>query len=194
MSPFLSQLVPAARDGDDWMNILFLVVVAVLYVVAGLVKKVKDRKITFDDKPQPSARRSSQRQPTRPKLRKAQAEPGPQRPASLVNQLRAGRALPARPKSAVQPAVPIQPQSPYVKSQLTAEFTKSIKDLKDHVKLEPMSLTKTVEFEVEDTSFVYEGLAEFATADDLRRAVIYYEVFGSPIALRQSQGPPGCNI
>ena len=43
MSEFIAQLVLARRgpDDDGWMNLLFFVVVAVLYVVGAVVKAMK---------------------------------------------------------------------------------------------------------------------------------------------------------
>ncbi len=193
MSLFLAQLALAARDHDsnNWMNILFLVVVAILYAVGGLIKKVKDQKITFGEKRQPSPQQPSQKPPARPKPQQIQPKPAPQRSTARQYQVPAERPLPAQYIPAFQPTIPIQPQPLDVEPQLTANFTKSIKNLKDDVRLEPISVPNT--FDTEDTAFVFEGAAQFATSDDLRRAVIYYEVFGSPIALRPSQGPPGCN-
>jgi len=86
----------------------------------------------------------------------------------------------------------MQPQPLDVEPQITSNFTKSIEKVQDDVKVEALSEPNT--FDTEDTGFVFEGAVQFASSDDLRRAVIYYEVFGSPIAFRKSQGPPACNL
>jgi len=194
MSLFLAQLVRTARDRDsnDWMNILFLVVVAFLYAVGGLIKKVKDQKITFGEKQQPSPRQPSQKPPARPKPQQIQPKPAPQRSTARRYQGPAARPVPAQSVSSFRPAIPMQPQPLDVEPQITSNFTKSIEKVQDDVKVEALSEPNT--FDTEDTGFVFEGAVQFASSDDLRRAVIYYEVFGSPIAFRKSQGPPACNL
>jgi len=199
MSTVLAQLILAGRgeDSEGWMNILFVVVLAVFWVISGIVKATAKRpKDSRQQQPsrQPVRRISrpatapdpSSARPTSPQQARAQAGPAAAataqaqprpRSAELIAELE--KALRSdSPPASPKPALPLP--TPQVEPALQEPPDLSTKPLKE---LERMRLTAPKGTPQED-----EGLPElefdFADPDELSKAILHYEILGPPVSLR----------
>ena len=202
MNNFLAQIILAARNsnGEDanWMQILLFLVVAVLWVLGGIIKaranKVKaseqeqDRPEgtgaapnAFQKIPDRQAKRATVRTPQKqlrpqiqpPRRKPARAEPVVERFA-------------AKTKQAVRPprrfASQIEAVGPFARRlqadvKKLPEFTgKTVKKLED----------KRIGIPQETPAVKYlpEILLDYSDSDSLRRAILHYEILGKPLSLR----------
>jgi hypothetical protein len=190
MDVFIQHIVLAARnrDGDDWMNILFLVFVMILYVIGGLVKKIKDHKITFGEE-------KKERVPPRPSRavkKPVDVKPHPavvKHPSVAFDKERIRKA----PSKAIpQKAVAYRPDM--YKGQQVDEIEKTITELETEVKLpevDTLAVEKPKDIKVEEK--VLQDLVTLDEPDDFARAFLYYEIFGKPLSLRKETGTVGLN-
>jgi hypothetical protein len=168
MEYILIQMVLAARRGDDgdWMELLIFIIIAVVYALGGIIKKTRDSKIDLGEdkaeKKKPSVRK--QRPQFEPKRAKAAEKPSFFHEVSF--------------KLKKPPKVIAEPKAPQVSESTPVEpvFKVNMKEL-DVDKAAPV-------IEKQKPEVVVDSLLHLDDPDELRRAILHYEVLGKPVALR----------
>jgi len=204
MSDLLTQIILAGRnnDAEGWMNILFVVVLAVFWAIAGIVK-AKAKKSEGRDEQLPGkpvrkpplhsreAREQMLRQLQRP-AGSAQGQHQQPRPAARQPRMKFADLQAAVRKFAVEAEQTFQTQSvkkpPGLKTELTEpqnvpkteEITKpigkTVKRQKDILVSEPGHMP--------ESKYLSDILTDYANPEELRRAILHYEILGKPLSLR----------
>ncbi len=209
MNSFLAQLILAGRseDAEKWMNILFVVVLAVFWALGGILKargkKTQDAaagKSPHRPVRQPPAQGRTAREQL---LRQAgppvgQAERRPSRPGlgqarTRLAELRAAaqkfaaeaeqafRVQMQQPAQEVPPARhrPMRRPEPKVLLEAFAELPTATASQPEIL---PPPEEKTLPSE-----YLSELLSAYDDPDHLRRAILHYEILGKPLSLRDPQ-------
>jgi len=208
MNELLAQIILAARnrDGKSWTNILFIVGLAIFWVIGGILKARANKKQKGEEqltrKPglAPSDRagvrehkaveKTPYEQVQRPTARTPyRREPQPQiqpprrkiaRPELFVQKFVTEKAQAMPPETIElleepglpQPAPQVQPDF-----QELPQFTsKTVKELGDK--------RAAILAETPRARYLAEILLDYADPDDLRRAILHYEILGRPLSLR----------
>jgi len=204
MDDLLLQIILARRNDDTggWMNILIVVVLAVFWAIGGIIKAKAKKPGEPDEQPRgkpvrrpPTHSREAREQmlsrlqrPVGPaKGQRQQSRPATQQPRMKFADLQA-----AVRKFAVEAEQAFQPQSgqktPELEPALTEqkippetvelpEFTDtSIKGLQDKRASEPELMP--------ESEYLSELLTDYADPEELRRAILHYEILGKPLSLR----------
>ena len=140
---------------------------------------------TEDRESRPSA------QPARPKVSRPQ-------PASAGRKYAAEAKQVSRPKPLIPPAKPKRPglELSMPALQLQPEF-EELPELQTGIEALPEVTTKAVErlvgkrksmAEVPESKYLSEVLADFNDPEDLRMAILHYEILGRPLSLRDPSG------
>lgn len=169
------------------MQILVIVVVGLIYALNAILK-AKSGKTQQKDAKQPPAR--PQRKPPQT-MREARP---PVRPTKSLSQLQLPKRKLARPAPAAQQTAPLPHQTaeipelafptPQLKpdiEQLPQYTTQTLKKLK---KMQTKHLTRTPERLKVQPPHVSAPILDIADADELRRAILHYEILGRPLSLR----------
>ena len=140
---------------------------------------------TEDRESRPSA------QPARPKVSRPQPAPAVRKYAAEAKQV-------SRPKPLIPPAKPkrtgLELSMPAL--QLQPEF-EELPELQTGIEALPEVTTKAVErlvgkrkgmAEVPESKYLSEVLADFTDPEDLRMAILHYEILGRPLSLRDPSG------
>jgi hypothetical protein len=207
MNAFLAQLILARRseDADKWMNILFVVVLAVFWALGGILKARKNAQTRQKDQPAgrpvrrpPAPGRGLQeqllREPHRPPSRAERQpyRPGVQEARTKLAELRAAaRKFAAdaeqafRVQMAEAPPVPqyavTKPENQPVTRESPVFAAKLRITLADQPAPGPL--------ETLPEEYLAEILSDFADSDQLGRAILHYEILGRPLSLRDPQDP-----
>jgi hypothetical protein len=176
MLDFLSQIIPAAQDDNGGIgNLLFLVFVGVIWIVGGILKA--------------RARKSAAEEPE-----KTLAEPERKAPSFLdgLRKLKLELIEEAAPKAVkAAEAVPARPQKrraqrPVEREKVApAELVTEEPELVTKTELKPLELerkekaqeTEKIRPRLPSVDYVVQG-------DQLKTAIIYSEILGKPVALR----------
>ena len=197
MDDFLLQLILARRndDAEGWMNILIVVVLAVFWAIGGIIKAKAKKDEQLPGKPvrKPPIHSREAREQMLSRLqhstgsaqsRQQQPRPATQKPQLKFADLRAAvRNFAVEAEQAFQtntnkePAtelepVLMEPQIKTVKSELTEPSVADIKEPQD----EPA--------QIPESKYLSELLTDYADPEELRRAILHYEILGKPLALR----------
>jgi len=213
MDYFLLQFVLAAQNDDfeKWMNILFLVVLAVFWLIGGIVKVKSEH-----------AKRQKKRKPTRDSA--TRSSPSSKDPGELILEKILGTFIPDsgnQQRSVKQQAIKKPPRFQETRPKPTS---KSLSDKyamrqkisnkrKQRLSLQKKSLEtkfdeltqiepdieKLPEFTTDaiksiESSYqevtpdipVSNYLLDLSDSDSLKKAILYYEVLGRPMSLRDS--------
>ncbi|MHC4322957.1 MAG: hypothetical protein ACYSUX_01645 [Planctomycetota bacterium] len=198
------QIILARRnnDSDGWMNILFVVVLAVFWAIGGIIK-AKANKPGAQDKQPPlkpgrkpplhsrEAREQMLRRLERP-AGSAQSQGQKPRPAAQKPRMKFADLQAAVRKFAVEAEQAFQPQTgkptqepkppltePQIKPEsvkLTEPISKTVKELKDKQAYEPEQMP--------ESEYLSELLTDYSDPQELRRAILHYEILGKPLSLR----------
>ena len=209
MNYLLSQIVLAARnrDGKSWTNILFIVGLAVFWVIGGILKARANK--TKQEGEEQLTSKPGFKPPDRAGFAKPRAvEKTPyeqvQRPTARTPyrrepqpQIEPPRRKIARPELFVQKfvtekeqAIPLgtielleepklPPPTPQVQPDLgeLPQFTsKAVKGLEDMRVRTPAETPRA--------KYLAEILLDYADPEDLKRAILHYEILGRPLSLR----------
>jgi len=211
-------LAAQSRDAGSWMNILVLVLVAAVYGLATILKAKrggKEQEQAQDRKPQRKPKggrglleqfvREIQRavEPTedresRPAARTTPKQVARLQPAPTVRKYAAEAKQLSRSKPIIPPAKPkrlgleLSMPAPQVQPEFEEfpELQTGIEDL-------PEFTSKAVErlvgkrkgiAEVPESKYLSEVLADFTDPEDLRMAILHYEILGRPLSLRDPSG------
>jgi hypothetical protein len=207
MNELLLLIILARRNNDveGWMQILVFVALAVFWAVGGILK-AKANKSRFGDKDnlprKPSrkpplhsreAREQMLKKLERPadsvKGQHQQPRPAAQKPRMKFADLQAAirkfaaeaeKAFEAETKEPVQKSKPPSPPVAQIKDKkpkISAPITPAIKGLQDErdTKLAPI---------MTESEYLSELLIDYADPDELRKAILHYEILGKPLSLR----------
>ena len=204
MSKLLAQIILAGRsdDAEGWMNILIVVVLAVFWAIGGIVK-AKAKKTGGPDEQLPGkparkpplhsreAREQMLKQLQRPadfaQGQRQQPRPAAQQPRMKFADLRAAvRKFAVEAEQAFQPQsgqktpvlkpVLTEPQNPPKTVELTEPTGKNVKGLQDKRAYESEQMP--------ESEYLYELLTDYADPEELRRAILHYEILGKSLSLR----------
>ena len=169
MNYYLAQLILAARnrDSDGWTNILSIVVLAIFWAVVGIVKAKANKASQTDEDDTPSDRqRSLAKRPSRATIPTQRAAAAAARP--IVHKPSAHPRM--QPKQFTASAVSEKNRRPK---------TMRLRGLKD----EP--LVAATGLAIEPERFIdAESLFKLDDPDELKRAILHYEILGKPLSLR----------
>jgi len=207
MYDLLAQIILAGRrnETEGWMNILFVVVLAIFWAVGGIIK-AKSRKPKTQDEQQPAhnlarrppvhsrgQREQLLKQPHRPveSAQRQQHRPGTQQPRMKFADIRAAvqkfaaeaekafqvQAVESAPETKISLMKPkIQPDN----REVPESTRKSVIQLEDKITPVPA--------EMPETEYLSELLLDYADPEELRRAILHYEILGRPLSLRDPSG------
>ena len=196
------QVILARRnDGTEgWMNILIVIVLAVFWAIGGIVKAKAKKSEGRDELPGPArkppthgreAREQMLRQLQRPagsvQDQRQQPRPAAQQPRTKFADLRAAvqkfaveaeqafQPQSGKPTPELEPAL-TEPQNPPETVELPESTGTSTKELQDEQVPEPEQMP--------ESEYLSELLADYADPEELRRAILHYEILGKPLSLR----------
>ena len=203
MNALLESIFLAARniDVEGWMDILVLVIIAVVYGIGSIIK-AKGRKLEGQTEEQ-LPRKPIRRQPAQSKGVREQLQKQPPRPVRptqpqqyhpVVQQPRA-KATVSRPTAGISTSqaeknellgdilptleLDLTSQQPQIQPdiQKLPEFTsEAIEKLEDKRVPLPTQVTPS--------EYLSELLLDYADPEELRRAILHYEILGKPLSLR----------
>jgi len=198
---FLAQLILARRNDEveGWMNLLFVIVVAVFWVLGGILK-------AKSKKPEDKQRIGPPRKPVRrPQVHGMQASrqagehprPYPTTPAQKPkyapdSRAPAGEAVFSHPlfrnlAAQIERATGIKIPTEMPKPQTPKRPQKPKKPQTERL-VPAVEAAQSLETQIPDdvTEFPTTLLLDTSDPDDLRRAILYYEILGKPVSLRDS--------
>jgi hypothetical protein len=203
MNDLLLQVILARRndDVDSWMNILFVIVLAIFWLVGGIIKAKANKSQTGnkDNLPRKPARKpplhsreareqmlkrlerpadSGQRQQPRPAGQKPRMKFSDLQAAVRKFAVEAEKAFQADTKKPVPKPKPpsTEPQIIAEKLEPTEPVTTTIKGLQDKRASEPE--------QIPESEYLSELLMDYADPEELRRAILHFEILGKPLSLR----------
>jgi cell division protein FtsN len=210
----ITQSILMARGigGEDWANLLFIVVMAVLWLAAGLIKMIAKK----GSPPEQSKPEDSPGQPPRPKetwqqrlARKAEEiqrrfeEEAGVRPPVRDAAPRPAQAPGGSPGRRDEPAARPQPQAAIRRDhqvarqreaqravaaagQYTAAASLTSIPAEAPEPLKPDDVQLSVPRESD--GFELAAIIDYSDRDAWKKAVLHYEILGKPLALRESPG------
>lgn len=190
---YLAQIILAARDRDvkEWPNILFIVVVAVFWAVGGILK-AKANKPSRQDQEQPERKgglkpAEGTRTPRAFQQKTSYQQPQAQRPVSRPQVRQAPRRKVARPQPIVQKLETLEPPRPLQVSPQAPQLQPDFQELPDFTgetvkKLKGKRIATPAE--TPQPKYVAELLSDYADPNQLKRAILHYEILGKPLSLR----------
>lgn len=210
MNNLLAQIVLAQRRFDDegWMNILFVIVMAVLWIVGGIVKAMKTKADNQQGtgrtpvrKPPDQSRGVRQQTPPQRAQRPAgpprpaeQTPNVPKRPSTLAEIREAARRFAAEaekafkkeeaPKPKVKPTPPMQYKrsSSHKKPQIQTETKPEIKPAGAPIIQQPVK--EDIFTQTPGSQQLSGLLSDYEDPEKLRKAILHYEILGPPLSLR----------
>ncbi|MHC4389572.1 MAG: hypothetical protein ACYSX1_13330 [Planctomycetota bacterium] len=168
------------------MQILIFVIVGVIYALNAILKAKSGKTQQKDVKQRPAR---PQRKPSQT-MTQAQRQPAaqprrPARPTEPISQPQPPKRKLARPVPVPQPTAPQPLQAAQIPQpdieQLPQYTTQTLKKLK---KLQTKHLTRTPERPKAQPPEDSASVLDIADADELRRAILHYEILGRPLSLR----------
>ena len=214
MDNLLAQIILAAqkKDIESWTNILFIVVLAVFYVIGSIIKAKASKR--EKDKEQPGRKPPElapgagqgpgpfQKTPYRRAQplpgRTPESQPRPQvaKPQVARPQVQPPRRKIARPQPVAQRFAAEKPDIGLLNFQLPepAKLSPAIPSLEPKLGKLPEFTSKTVSQlaakhigipEETPVKYLSEILSDYADAGRLRGAILHYEILGKPLSLRE---------
>jgi hypothetical protein len=194
MNAFFAQMILAQRNVDDegWMNILVVIVMAAIWMIGGILKARKGR----PDEQQRQAHRPVRRPPApgRDPMQQPQRPAGPaqRRPATQQVRTKFGdlRAAARKFAAEAEQAFQVQTTEPKPKPQLAAPEPQiqpepaEGRDFTGTTVEGPADKRVTATAETPQAQHLPELLQDYADPDNLRRAILHYEILGKPLSLR----------
>jgi hypothetical protein len=207
MYDLLAQIILAQRrdDTEGWMNILFVVVLAIFWAVGGIIKaKSKSSetngKKTMPRRPahRPSARVNplqeqllkQSRQPSEPAERR-ESHPTTKKPVKKFSEIRAAVqkfAAEAEQAFQAQAGKPVpETKIPVPKPKVKPDILKSPESSRKSV-IQLQDKQAAVPAEMLESEYLSELLLDYTDPEELRRAILHYEILGRPLSLRDPSG------
>ena len=218
MNFFLSQFIIAQNeDIEKWMNILFIVVLAVFWILRSVVKsKVdearerKNKSAPFDQnrKPASSTKELSELLLNRV-LKYRESTSGPRNRQNIqrttIKSATAGpasRGIASKPQPAMSAPYTIQrskkPSKLTFKQPSLKQNIQKLEKIDTNIQELPEFAPKSVDnladlplsksTQISQSEFVSDFVWDYKNPDELRRAILHYEILGKPLSLRDSSG------
>lgn len=209
MNIFLVQTVLIARNEDveSWMNILVVVVLAVFWALGSIIKARKQgaqnrQKEPLARKParRPAAQTTTLRvqllkgpdrapaghRPTRSGVQEARTKLAEWRAAARKFAEEADQAFRAQ-MAEPTPEPPPQQTLPKPGAGLAA-YVREIPEFASKLSITPEEPPAPGTPETQPEEYLTDLLADYADSDQLRRAILHYEILGRPLSLREPGG------
>ena len=212
MSELLAQIILAARndDGQGWMNILFVVILAVFWAIGGLVKAKtkkaegeKEKEEQFARKPLRKLKEAAERfqrevselsrdRVYKPReraeaLHKESFQKAPRHAVPAARKEYRPVAKPKRRKIARPIETLAEPKFPQRTPHVGPDFEELPEFTSEAVK--EMEVNRVdMAAEIVQTKHLSEILSDYADPEELRRAILHYEILGRPLSLRDPSG------
>jgi hypothetical protein len=211
MNYSLAQIILAQNDdGQGWMNILFIVVLAVIWAIGGIIKaKTKkaegeeEKEEQFARKPHRKLKEAAERfqrevselsrdrfykpRERAEALHKESFQKAPRHAVPAARKEYRPVAKPKRSKIARPVETLAEPELPRRTPQVEPDFeelpeftSKAVKELQ--VNRVDMAA------EIVQIKHLSEILSDYADPEELRRAILHYEILGRPLSLRDPSG------
>ncbi|MFC1738094.1 hypothetical protein ACFL1G_03480 [Planctomycetota bacterium] len=202
-----SQMFLAARNNDigEWGNILFVVILAIFWVVGGIIKAVSQKRqqqeqqqsqpksffksiaeeMQAGPRPKPTQRIS---QKTKPSVQKRSLPKQPARPAGpRVREVPAQKPNAEKVETKAAGGVEELERSPIFESEkkLTGKLT--VIDI-ERTDIERDILKQRAARKTAKGQEPIRDLLDLEDSDELKRAILHYEILGKPISLRKPSG------
>lgn len=206
MNDLLLQMILARRNDDveGWMNILFIIVLAIFWLVGGIIKAKANKSQT--DSKEKLSRKPARKPPVHSREAREKILKSLERPAdSAREQHKKPRTAGQKPRmkfADLQAAVrkfAVEAEKAYEADTKEAASQKA-----EPVFLEPQNKTetvRTVEPVGQTSNLIYEKKSpqaarmsepeylselktDYSDPDQLRRAILHYEILGKPLSLR----------
>jgi hypothetical protein len=185
MNEFLTQIIIARNeDVENWMNILFVVIIVVFWALGGILKaRARNAK---EESEEPQSDKPARKRPlTSTDLKKEffkqlgfghPAGPGSSRQyRRQIEQLRRRITRPRPTSLSIETEKkPISIPSKEERPKPTSEPVIELKD-KDVV---------AIQQEMPGAAFAAKSPLDYTDPDELRRAILHYEILGKPLSLR----------
>ena len=205
MYDLLLQIILARQndDLDSYMNILFVVVLAVFWLIGGIIKakanksgaggddniprkpprkppvhsrEAREQMLKRLERPADSAQ--GQRQQPRPATQKPRMKFADLQAAVRKFAVEAEKAFDSGTKEPVPKPRPTltEPQIEVEKPKVAKPLTTTVEGLQEKRASEPS--------QIPESEYLLELLTDYADPDELRRAILHYEILGKPLSLR----------
>ncbi|MHC4110672.1 MAG: hypothetical protein ACYSUY_06330 [Planctomycetota bacterium] len=207
MNEFLTEIILAARQKgtESWMKILFPVLLALFWVISGILKakskKAENEKAEGKQlgvKPGVKPSEGTTKEGPFQKIRRAiEAEVEKQR--QLQTQQAQRKVV--RPQPAARKVVPKTESATRIsasKPAVEAGLAQPIQQIESGIQELPEFTVKTIKklkdkrigapSEIPQAKHLAEILSDYSDPDELKRAILHYEILGKPLALRGSSG------
>jgi hypothetical protein len=203
MNDFLLQIILAQRSDDveGWMQILVFIVLAAFWLIAGIIKAKANKTGVRDEQ---SHRKPTRKPPVHSKEAREQMLSRLQRPVSSTkDQRQQPRPAAQKPRmkfADLQAAVrkfAVEAEKAFqadTKQETTPEHKPILAEPKIKAEseefTEPMDKTTKILQETSEasqsfeTEYLSELLTDYSDPDQLRRAILHYEILGRPLSLR----------
>jgi hypothetical protein len=195
MSCFWQHIILAARDTEEWMNILFFVAIAAFYAIGSVLKARASKSAKQKKAAEQQGVKPIEKTPVRPTVKKAPPPATVKKPAYP----QPPRRPVARPRPVMRKPVPrklgVPPKA--VKPPAMAEALPAVPSLQSELEGLPELPKKTVEpldvarlglaaqKKEKEPVIIEEPLLALDDPDALRRAILYYEILGKPVSMRR---------
>jgi len=177
-------MLVAQRDSDGlgWIQILVFVIVIVVYALGGLLKSRSSKFQQADEEPQPRqpkrkppGGRALPRRPLPTRARRPSVSPAAPAQYPTPRRPPAGKILRPPPPAATEQMLPIPESAP-----------PELAELPSAVLLD--ELTETADARQaqaeEEPPYLPQLLSDYADPEQLRTAILHYEILGKPLSLR----------
>ncbi len=204
MDHLLAQIILAARNDDfeGWMNILFVVIIAVFWALGGILKaKTKNVK---EEAEETSSDRPPRKRKQLPAIEKKDLfkrhfrtrSVGPETSRQYRRQIeqlrrRVSRSRPiAVSMETEKKAVTISDKEIRLEARATEQAVEVQQAIREHpeLKSEPIDILKNKYPDIQSeraAPVVYtDSLLNYTDPDELKRAILHYEILGRPLSMR----------
>ncbi len=211
MNEILSQIILLARRSrgtKDWGNMLFIVFLAIFWAIAGILKAKKNAQGKkageqgLGPKPGVKPAESTKAKPKGPFQQiRAAIEAELQKQRELQQQAQQARRKVVRPKPAVRKVSPQTERSakiPAFGPVKETELQRPAAQVESKIEKLPEFTSKTVKAMGDKRTaaaargpqarYLSEIMLDYSDPDDLKRAILHYEILGRPLSLRDPSG------
>jgi hypothetical protein len=203
MDNLLAQIILAAKNDDieGWMNILFVVIIAVFWALGGILKaKTKNVKKEVDENLSDKSPRKHEQFPIGEKkdLSKHNFRThsvGPETNRQYRRQIerlrrRVSPRLISLSLGTEKKPTAIPSEKTSVKQRTSKRIPKINMPVEEHSKLEskPVGELKDkniVRQEMSEAPVTLDSLLDYTNSDELKKAILHYEILGKPMSMRE---------
>lgn len=190
---FVQMILAAPEDVDKWMNILFVVVLAVFWALRGLFREKNKESETKPGSNKQPTRKPVQKSSERARALWEQFLEQTRGPVESPSQKTERSNVPHRPKTAISKSAVLK--SSHVSKQPVISSSKSeIPDLglgmknfseTADVQIKDLKIdSNRISSEITDKGLFTEILLDYSDPEKLRKAILSYEILGKPLSLR----------